>query len=184
MTAAQPVSTIMGPSLHLLALVSLSTFIPAALARECLTVPGLPNGHVNATCVFPFIHKGRTYDSCKRLIRQSPGDGWCSTGVDSDGVHVKGNWGLCGPDCPLECGQLECVDGRACPHYRKYKQKLCSTSTRPSSSTNTASIDTPTEGTSCQLEADPSGTFLPGQGQCGLACDTPSRVIGEILFQF
>ena len=26
---------------------------------------------------------------------------WCSTKVDDDGNHVRGNWGNCGPSCPL-----------------------------------------------------------------------------------
>ena len=26
----------------------------------------------------------------------------CATQVDSDGKHIKGKWGYCGPDCPAE----------------------------------------------------------------------------------
>jgi len=28
---------------------------------------------------------------------------WCSTKVDADGNHIsgKGNWGNCGPECPM-----------------------------------------------------------------------------------
>ena len=195
---AEPVSPEMGPSLHLLlALVTVTTFVPATVfAKECRTVAGLPNGQVNASCVFPFTHKGVPYRSCKRL-KKKPSDGWCSTGVDSDGVHIKGNWGQCAPDCDLDCDDEECTDKNECPIYQKYqktpklvdgeknperaklaaqiKQKICNKKERK------LCCGSIVEGTSCLLEADPSGTFIPPEGQCGLACGTPSRVIGEIM---
>ena len=31
----------------------------------------------------------------------SSGGAWCSTSVDITGTHVGGNWGNCGPNCPI-----------------------------------------------------------------------------------
>jgi len=50
-------------------------------------------------CVFPFTFSGVTYNSCADWIYggQAAGTTWCSTKVDSSGVHVnnEGNYGFC-----------------------------------------------------------------------------------------
>ena len=57
---------------------------------------------VTEICVFPFKFGGRWYDKCTRA---GAGDenlpAWCSTKVDSDGVHIPGNEGLCPANCPV-----------------------------------------------------------------------------------
>ena len=53
----------------------------------------------NTSCVFPFIFDGKIHRGCPK-----GNDGyWCSTKVDSKGVHIgeQGNWGLCGENCPF-----------------------------------------------------------------------------------
>ena len=49
--------------------------------------------------MFPFIFDGKIHRGCPK-----DNDGyWCSTKVDSKGVHIgeQGNWGLCGENCPF-----------------------------------------------------------------------------------
>ena len=43
---------------------------------------------------------------------------WCSTMVDDNGVHVKGNWGYCDPECPC--------DGTECPFTENDEGKVFS----------------------------------------------------------
>ena len=54
-------------------------------------------------CVFPFIFKGTTYISCTEWEKKGKNKGkkWCSTKVDSDGIHISGggNHGFCGSPC-------------------------------------------------------------------------------------
>ena len=63
---------------------------------ECLTVGG---ADPNVPCIFPFIIDGNSYTEC--VVDQY--GKWCSTGVDSQGVHLagQGKWGDCGPGCPI-----------------------------------------------------------------------------------
>ena len=49
-------------------------------------------------CVFPFIFAGRQHDTCTTIDGDE--NPWCSTQVDSDGVHVDGNWEYCSDSCP------------------------------------------------------------------------------------
>ena len=50
-------------------------------------------------CVFPFVFKGNTYAKCTTV--EHFGVGWCSTKVNNtNGHHIDGNWGICGPTCP------------------------------------------------------------------------------------
>jgi len=52
-------------------------------------------------CVFPFKYKDEIYNSC---TNKSDPDGflWCATKVDSEGNHLRGNFGYCGADCSEE----------------------------------------------------------------------------------
>ena len=47
-------------------------------------------------CVFPFTIGSETFHECTRK-HDSNNQLWCSTRVDSRGVHIRGNWGHC--DC-------------------------------------------------------------------------------------
>ena len=69
------------------------------VSMNCSTVSG-PNP--NAQCIFPFKLEGITYHQCT-TADNAKGDitPWCSTLVDDSGEHV-GNWGNCGPDCPVD----------------------------------------------------------------------------------
>ena len=60
----------------------------------CVTNGGASAGKL---CIFPFVYNGITYTTCAL-----ENDGyWCSTKVDSNGVHIgnQGNWGTCASDC-------------------------------------------------------------------------------------
>ena len=63
-------------------------------ADECKTTGG---NRFNRTCAFPFWYRGTTYESCTTVDDDTP---WCSTQVDSDGVHDYGEWGYCDEGCP------------------------------------------------------------------------------------
>lgn len=51
----------------------------------------------NQPCVFPWKYKGKMYDGCKN---ENDGLRWCSTKVDENGDHMKGEWGQCDEECP------------------------------------------------------------------------------------
>ena len=66
---------------------------------NCTTISG-PNP--NAMCIFPFEFNGITYHQCT-IADIDEGDlPWCSTLIDDSGVHIKGNWGNCGPNCSVD----------------------------------------------------------------------------------
>ena len=70
-------------------------------SSECVTARDskLPN----APCVFPFTHEGVLYEGCAT----DPTDKtrrWCSTKTDENGIHVKGNYGFCSGNCPVQVG--------------------------------------------------------------------------------
>ena len=50
--------------------------------------------------MFPFIRRGKVHNECTWKGDTSLG-AWCSTKVDSNGKHIRGNWGACGPNCPI-----------------------------------------------------------------------------------
>ena len=56
-------------------------------------------------CVFPFIYKQNIYGGCT-MVDSKDGSAWCSTLVDSEGIHVEGDetWGHCSNG--LGCSQL------------------------------------------------------------------------------
>merc|ERR1712154_680300 len=67
-------------------------------STACTTTGGPASGQ---DCVFPFTYNGVTHNSCADWVYggQTSGTTWCSTKVDSSGVHVnnEGNYGFC-PD--------------------------------------------------------------------------------------
>jgi len=69
---------------------------------KCRTVSG-PAGS-GRDCIFPFTHKGQTYYGCP-VDTVDRSKRWCSTRVDSNGVHVSGvgEFGHCGSGCPAQC---------------------------------------------------------------------------------
>ena len=51
----------------------------------------------NTLCVFPFKFKGVMYTACTNVEADYY---WCSTQVDGNGTHTRGNWGKCNNECP------------------------------------------------------------------------------------
>lgn len=86
------------PILNCLKLSWLLYFLPA----ECMTtIEGEVGPMKGVACIFPFIHKGKTYTGC------APDQGachWCSTKIDENGVHINGQgfYGCCNHVCPKE----------------------------------------------------------------------------------
>ena len=76
-------------------------------AEKCWTVVGGLGIH-GMECIFPFTHLGITHTACTRhAIETTEQDlPWCSTKVTADGVHLIGEWGVCGHEyeCPFEKG--------------------------------------------------------------------------------
>merc|ERR1711983_386761 len=72
----------------------------ASSSSACLTVSGPDTG---SACIFPFTFNGVRYVSCAEWVYggENQGQKWCSTKVDSSGVHVngEGKYGICGSDC-------------------------------------------------------------------------------------
>merc|ERR1712086_339522 len=69
--------------------------VPSQPISGCATKSG---AKPNNKCVFPFNHKGKTYNSCTKA--DDPGGQlWCSTKTNWQGKHVKGNWGHCNAAC-------------------------------------------------------------------------------------
>ena len=76
-------------------------------AEECFVKKEKDPGVISQEpCVFPFIYKGVTYNTCTYVDHPEQME-WCSTKVDENGNHVTGgeNWGVCRGDyltCPRE----------------------------------------------------------------------------------
>ncbi len=51
------------------------------------------NGIFDMECDFPFSYNNITYSDCTEV--DNNGIAWCSTKVNSNGVHVTGFWGNC-----------------------------------------------------------------------------------------
>ena len=77
---------------------------PIFIYKECKTNEG-PS--TNIQCIFPFKFDGKPHSNC---INSSDGY-WCSTKLDSLGIHIggKGNWGVCSAECPFPGLQLKCI---------------------------------------------------------------------------
>ena len=82
----------MTPILGILVLFLISNSVELGSAQECKT-DSSRDGKVSP-CVFPFTNLGRTYTSCTNDTDDN-GKFWCSTKVDNEGKHTKGNWGYC-----------------------------------------------------------------------------------------
>merc|ERR1719461_393917 len=78
-----------------------TTTPPASPSSSCVVSSGPATGQ---TCVFPFTFNGVTHNTCADWIYggQPAGTRWCSTMVDSAGVHVngQGHYGFCPSTCP------------------------------------------------------------------------------------
>ena len=69
-------------------------------AGKCLTVAGPKTG---MNCIFPFVIDGISHTGCTMHgIEDTEYMPWCSTKVDKDGNHIKGNWGDCSRECPVD----------------------------------------------------------------------------------
>jgi len=81
------------------------TCLTTALACTTTTEDRSDKGKANlgVSCVFPFKYKDEIYTSCTS-DHDPDGFLWCSTKVDSEGYHLRGNFGYCGPDCSKEDG--------------------------------------------------------------------------------
>ena len=66
---------------------------------ECLTTDDSPKKKI--PCKFPFKLKGKTYNTCTTAT-DPDNKNWCSTKTDSNGKHMRGQWGYCDQNCPLE----------------------------------------------------------------------------------
>lgn len=75
---------------------------PTPTPRACVTTGGRD---ANKACAFPFIFKGRRYDSCTR-DGSADGRPWCSTHTDERNHHVAhmGFWGTCDESCSGDRG--------------------------------------------------------------------------------
>merc|ERR1712038_1162922 len=65
-------------------------------ASSCVTVSGPTAGQL---CVFPFRYSGRVYTECADWVFGGQRGPWCSTRVNSFGMHVKGQYGFCADTC-------------------------------------------------------------------------------------
>merc|ERR1711936_563242 len=75
---------------------SSTTTSTTSTTAVCSTSSGPASGQ---ECVFPFTYNGVTHNNCADWLYggQPAGTTWCSTKVDSSGVHVnnEGNYGFC-----------------------------------------------------------------------------------------
>ena len=64
------------------------------LPDQCRTTDG-------EACKLPFVYQGKSYDTCTNTGENYH---WCSTNVDFRGEHVRGDYGKCATECPIEEG--------------------------------------------------------------------------------
>jgi hypothetical protein len=68
-------------------------FSQVSLSQKCLKTND-QGPQKNQPCVFPFTLQGTVYTSCTSKTDKD-GRFWCSTKVDEEGSHIKGQWGFC-----------------------------------------------------------------------------------------
>lgn len=98
--------------LVLVFLLPCKSYTAQALSSGCVTVSGPKQ---NVSCVLPFKHNEILHTRCP----QDPDDlgkHWCSTKVTKDLNHVmgQGEYGHCGPNCPLEPTTQGCDNQEKC----------------------------------------------------------------------
>jgi len=72
-----------------------TTTATTSSSTTCMTTSGAVSG---AECQFPFIYKGKVYNSCTTAGGFS--QPWCSTGTNIFGFHINSQWGNCASNCP------------------------------------------------------------------------------------
>lgn len=70
---------------------------PINSPSKCITNGGAVSG---MECIFPFTFRSVKYFGCT-TITDPDNKLWCSTKVDDNGKHIRGNWGYCGEGCLL-----------------------------------------------------------------------------------
>ena len=68
-------------------------FWTVSLIETCKTDGGATP---NVPCEFPFTFRGKIYEEC---TNDYDDDLWCSTATYKNGLHIRGHWGTCSPDC-------------------------------------------------------------------------------------
>ena len=75
----------------------LTTFFPSLPVTsngQCITTYEVGTPKKGTMCVFPFKWKSQSFSGCT-TEGDPDGKKWCSTKTDTQGAHVKGNWGYC-----------------------------------------------------------------------------------------
>merc|ERR1712119_224100 len=100
-----------------------TTSTTTAAPSSCLTVSGPDAG---SPCVFPFTFNSVTYVTCAEWIYggSNQGEKWCSTKVDTSGVHVngEGNYGFCSSDCSPSVSLADILAGLGINTNSQFRQ--------------------------------------------------------------
>ena len=90
---------------------------------NCVTYHGPDTG---SSCIFPFTFSGVTYVSCAEWVYggSNQGQTWCSTKVDSAGVHVngEGKYGFCSSDCSPAVSLADILAGLGISTNSQFRQ--------------------------------------------------------------
>jgi len=77
--------------------------------NECKTTSGPV---VNKKCVFPFIWRGKKYETCTNVGRKNKGKFWCPTSTgDINVTKSSKTWGFCSDDCPRHQDHCYAISG-------------------------------------------------------------------------
>jgi len=120
--------------------------IPSTQDNSCKTLPyrsDSPLQGSNKPCIFPFKayvdqekQIVKTINGCTtELCGEDCSRYWCSTKVDNNGFHIKGNWGYCDTKCPKDQPKDLICFGRGIMRfqYRSWCTKNCKNGNCPSS---------------------------------------------------